>query len=392
MPNSNSRLLPVLAFGVPLGIYALFLGLSAIPFFQRSFLYAHKISSLLWNDVNQPEAWGFAKNQVTPFSLTTVDNQTLYAWHILPLPLYAQHEDTLAAQPSGFCGDITQTENFKLLRDDPTSHLIITFHGNAGHIAQAIRPAHYHSLTDTSSFHILAIDYRGFGHSTGTPTEAGLIIDAVTAITWAMTVAKVPADRIVLVGHSLGTAVASAATEYFANEGVDFAGVVLISPFSSLPEMLSGYAIAGWAPVLAPVRAWPWLLNTGMGLVVDKWMSADRLREAVRTVKGRGGRLRLSLVHARNDWDIPCVEDDKIFRDAVEGLDGSMLEEEGFEAEKKARTVERGEHAFVATWTDDDVVLRQELVPYGGHNDVAYSSTVVMAIMRSFGLVGETGE
>lgn len=66
------------------------------------------------------------ENQVTPFSLTTADNQTLYAWHILPLPLYAQHEATLSAQPGGFCEDITATENFRLLRDDPNAKLIIS--------------------------------------------------------------------------------------------------------------------------------------------------------------------------------------------------------------------------------------------------------------------------
>ncbi len=45
---------------------------------------------------------------------------------------------------------------------------------NAGHVAQGIRPASYHALTDTSNYHVLAIDYRGFGHSSGSPTEAGL--------------------------------------------------------------------------------------------------------------------------------------------------------------------------------------------------------------------------
>ncbi len=65
------------------------------------------------------------ENQVVPFSLETADGQTLFAWHILPLPLYAQHEDSLIKQPSGLCNDITQTENFKLLRQDPNSRLVI---------------------------------------------------------------------------------------------------------------------------------------------------------------------------------------------------------------------------------------------------------------------------
>ncbi|TDZ13582.1 hypothetical protein C8035_v004496 [Colletotrichum spinosum] len=44
----------------PLGLYFTFLALGATPFFQRHFLYAHKINTLWWRDVNEPERWGFA--------------------------------------------------------------------------------------------------------------------------------------------------------------------------------------------------------------------------------------------------------------------------------------------------------------------------------------------
>ena len=57
--------------------------------------------------------------------MKTSDGESIYAWHILPLPLYAQHEAQLAAQSSGFCQDITKTDNFRLLREDPDARLII---------------------------------------------------------------------------------------------------------------------------------------------------------------------------------------------------------------------------------------------------------------------------
>ncbi|KAK0725216.1 Alpha/Beta hydrolase protein [Lasiosphaeris hirsuta] len=395
--------------GVPVALYLTFIALSGIPYFQRHFLYAHKVHSLWFYDPDEPEYYGFAKNQVTPFSLSTEDGQSLYAWHVLPLPLYAQHEERVVAQASGFCNDITQTENFKILKADPVARLVIYLHGNAGHVAQAFRPASYHSLTETSSYHVLAIDYRGFGHSSGSPTEQGLILDATAAVRWAMDAAGVRPDRIVLLGQSLGTAVASGVTEYFAREeGVDFAGVILVSGFSSLPAMLSGYAIAGLVPILAPFKAWPWLLKQLMRRVVDKWASTDRLRETVRAVKARGGRLRLHLVHAVNDKDIPCHEDDKLFAAAVNGTVGvgePKMDDERLAAEKSARTVVRGKSAFVATWTDGDLVFRQELVPYGGklipwfqsqekqrltslgHNDIMCMAPVALAVMRCFDLV-----
>ncbi|KAL2163343.1 hypothetical protein VTH06DRAFT_5400 [Thermothelomyces fergusii] len=377
MTNVASILVPSLVLGLPLGLYTLFLGLSAIPYFQRNFLYAHKIHTLWWGNINDPEQWGFAKNQVTPFHLTTADNQTLYAWHILPLSLYAQHEDRLSSQPTGFCQDIAATENFRLL-----------LHGNAAQLTQGRRPAHYHSLTSLHSpYHLLTLDYRGFGLSSGTPTERGLILDAAAAVRWAVETAGVPPSRIVLVGHSLGTAVAAAAAERFTlREGWDFAGVVLVAGFGSLPEMLSGYAIAGWLPVLRPLTWWPWLLDRLMARVADRWDSAGRWRDVVRAVRERGGRLRLSLVHAKDDWDIPSHESDKLFRAAVEGLVGDGMEGEQFEAEKRKRMVVKGKNSFTATWQEGDVVVRQELFPYGGHNGVLTHTPVLLAVMRSFGL------
>ena len=183
-----------------------------------------------------------------------------------------------------------------------------------------------------------------------------------------MNVANVPASRIVLLGQSLGTAVASGVAEHFAQEGIDFAGVILVSGFSSLPTMLGHYSIAGYIPVLLPLRSWPWLLDLVLSRIVDKWASADRWRQTARTVKQRDGRLRLSLIHAKNDWDIPSGEDDGLFAAAVRGIvgEGDLVDEDTLAAEKERRTTSNGKNAFVATWKDQDMIVRQELFPYGG--------------------------
>ncbi|UKZ48790.1 hypothetical protein TrVGV298_003022 [Trichoderma virens] len=318
----------------PLIFYVALIGLGVIPFFQRHFLYAHTINSLWWSDINAPVGWGFAKNQVTPFGLQTSDGETIYAWHIMPLPLYLQHETTVATQDMGFCNDFTQTESFRLLASDPEARLIITFHGNAGHIAQNTRPDSYHALTDTSSYHVLAIDYRGFGHSTGAPDERGLILDAAAVVDWAINVANISPNRIVLLGHSLGTAVASGVAERF---------------------------------------------------IVDKWHSADRLANIVRHTRNR---LRISLVHAKNDLDIPWTEDNKLFRAAASETIGTLDDDE-FDTWKESYTVRTSGDSFVTTWkTGGDIIIRQELFPYGGHNDILSFAPVSLAIMRSFDLGG----
>ncbi len=237
---------------------------------------------------------------------------------------------------------------------------------NAGHLPNAIRAPSFHTFTDTSNYHLLAIDYRGFGQSSGFPTEDGLINDASALVDFAIHTAGVAPDRIVLLGQSLGTAVASAVAERYAHRGVDFAGVILVAAFSSLPTMLAGYAIAGWVPVLRPLRPWPRVLDWVMSFLVDTWQSADRLRAMTEVVNGRGGHLRLSLVHAANDWDIPCHEDDKLFAAAVKGLVGEELDAQTLAEMKDELTTARGDDAFVVKWAQGSISIRQELFPYGG--------------------------
>ncbi|KAK7431190.1 hypothetical protein QQZ08_002230 [Neonectria magnoliae] len=371
----------IIAVAAPLGLYCVFLGLGITPFFQR------QVHTLWWTDINKPEQWGFARNQVTPFSLRTSDEETIYAWHILPLPLYLQNEAAIAAQTPGFSKDFTHTESFRLLKEDPESLLVLYFHGNAGHIAQGFRPDSYHTLTDTSSYHVIAIDYRGFGHSTGTPSEAGLIQDASALVDWAMETAGIPPSRIVLLGQSLGTAVVSGVAEKYALRGVEFAGITLVAGFSDLASLLTGYRIGGIFPVLAPFRVWPWLVKSFNYFVIDKWRSANRLANVVRHTKTR---LRINLVHAKNDADIPWTEDNKLFRSAANETVGILGDAE-FDAWKEQRTVRKGDDAFVTTWTaEPNIVIRQELFPYGGHNDLMGYAPVALAIMRAFDLHGTT--
>ena len=65
------------------------------------------------------------ENQVQPFTIPTPDGETLYGWHILPLALYAKHEEVLLQEPPGPSSHITQTQAFKLLSTDPESRLLI---------------------------------------------------------------------------------------------------------------------------------------------------------------------------------------------------------------------------------------------------------------------------
>jgi uncharacterized protein len=90
---------------------------------------------------------------------------------------------------------------------DTTGRWLLICHGNAGNLSDAGRPEHYAGLR-ALGLNLLAFDYRGYGESGGSPSEAGLYRDAEAAYGYLRHTEGVPPERIVLFGHSLGSAVA----------------------------------------------------------------------------------------------------------------------------------------------------------------------------------------
>ncbi|KAI6306547.1 hypothetical protein MCOR34_007976 [Pyricularia oryzae] len=377
-------ILPVV---VPIGTYVAFLGLLAVPPIQRFALYANRVSTLLFTNLDEPERWGFAKNQVTPFKLKVPDGEVLYGWHVLPLRTYARNENVLLKRPRGCSDDFATTDAFRILKDDPEARVVISFHGNAGHVAQGWRPAHYHAVADYSpSTHLITVDYRGFGKSTGSPTETGMLVDGMAIVDYVLDTIGIPPSRVVLFGHSLGTAVTSAVAERYASRGVDFAAIILVASFSSLPDMLSGYRIGGVIGVMRPLATICPPLNRYFlsKFVVDKWDSAGRITEMVRAVKARAGKLRLRIIHAHDDWDIPCIEADKMFTAAVGGLVGVGVEPQRLAEMKDERTVWKGKKAFATRWEEGDVDIMEEIISHGGHNEALFYAPSTLALIDAF--------
>lgn len=179
-----------------------------------------------------------------------------------------------------------------------------------------------------------------------------------------MNVAGVSSDRIVVLGHSLGTAVTSGVVEHFAIRGIEFAGVVLLAGFSNVPTLLSSYSGAGFIPVLSPLRPIPPLLRLFQSFIVDKWESATRLAEVVRLTRER---LHLTLIHAKNDLEIPSHESDALFRSAANATMDRVLDDKEFLLWKQQKTTQYDDGTFISiVKSEPDLTIRQELVPYGG--------------------------
>jgi len=216
--------------------------------------------------------------------------------------LYAKNESMLLKEPSGIPANITIRLSFKLLQDDPEALLVIYMHGAAGTMGSGYRVPSYRALSagHPDNLHVLAFDYRGFGHSTHWPSERGLILDAVSIINWVMHVANIPASRILIFGQSLGTAVALAASKQYALQSppVVFAGSILVAPFTEVAKLAGTYRVGGYIPILSPLFYIPISFACVRILLHDIWLSHDRIRTYVKANEVNGVKYRLSLILA----------------------------------------------------------------------------------------------
>jgi uncharacterized protein len=165
---------------------------------------------------------------------------------------------------------------------DSGGRWLLICHGNGGNLSEAGRPFHYAGLR-ALGLNLLAFDYRGYGESGGVPSEAGLYRDADAAWRYLTDTLRVAPDRIVLFGHSLGSAVAvELATR------VPAAGLILDGALTSVVER------AQEAYPYVPVR---WIARS-------RYPSLDRI-----------GRLTLPklFLHARADQVIPFAHGRRLY-------------------------------------------------------------------------------
>lgn len=108
---------------------------------------------------------------------------------------------------------------------NPGQTAVLHLHGNGATLANRIE--NYREIID-SNFALLALSYRGYPGSTGSPSERGLITDGLAAYDWL----SERFSNVVIFGESLGAAVALAiATER------EPSALVLEAPFSAVVDM-----------------------------------------------------------------------------------------------------------------------------------------------------------
>lgn len=224
----------------------LYLGFAYLALMLLMFLLQRHIIYHPQKGMGKPESYGFiAAKEV---EILTKDGERLIGWYAAP-----------TTKP--------QT--------------IVYFHGNAGHLGD--RAYKLHAFAE-SGYGVFSVSWRGYGSSTGRPTEVGLMEDARAAIKWL----KLSPENLVLYGESLGSGVAvRMATEFHARL------VMLEAAYISVQKR--GQELYGWLPV-------KYLLRDNF----DSYHFIDKINAP------------LVMIHGDKDAVIPLSHGKTLFEKAVQ--------------------------------------------------------------------------
>jgi fermentation-respiration switch protein FrsA (DUF1100 family) len=152
-------------------------------------------------------------------------------------------------------------------------------HGNAEDLGDLLA---FLQMYQQAGFSVFAYDYRGYGTSTGLPSEKGVYEDAAAAYRYLTETLHVPPERVISMGRSVGCAPAIhlASTK-------QVAGLIAESPFMTAFRVLTRITLLPW----------------------DKF---NNLR-AIRTVHAP-----VLIIHGRNDQVVPFWHGERVFAEANE--------------------------------------------------------------------------
>ncbi|TFK36193.1 Alpha/Beta hydrolase protein [Crucibulum laeve] len=283
-----------------LGLLLLYGGIIVLmltPFIQSRVLYAQHIYLFGNTKFDHPEYYGLAPGKTVNMNLRSLDNTTLGAWFIFSDSYYK----SLPYPPPK-----AQSRNIpSAIHNKPT---ILFLHGNTGTRALSRRIAVYTAFTARLGANVLAIDYRGFGDSEGHPSVHGVAMDARAGWNYLMSEGARPED-VLIVGHSLGTAIAGLLAAELGKEGIHPRGLVLMSPFSSVRSLMDQYYLFGFLPLLKPISAIPLAPRLVSWSLVHRFDTLDLVPHIKSSVL---------IVHAEDDWDIPHTHASILFDAFIE--------------------------------------------------------------------------
>jgi fermentation-respiration switch protein FrsA (DUF1100 family) len=187
--------------------------------------------------------WRIARLFLISYLLIVLGMMFLERWLVYPAPprtagdwkaTWLPHEDVWFQSADG-----TKLHGWFVPHEKP-KRAILYCHGNGEHVAfNAELAAQLRDALDASVF---LFDYRGYGKSEGRPSEAGCIADGRAAQRWLAHRLGIRPSEVILMGRSLGGAVAIALAS---EEGAQ--ALIVETAFSTMPDVAA--ALYPWLPV-----------------------------------------------------------------------------------------------------------------------------------------------
>jgi hypothetical protein len=206
---------------------------------QPGFRYCQTALRFLWRIVRPFLIAYFA----VVLLMTTFETRLVYP--VPPLQAGNWHPTGFAYEEVSFTSaDGTKLHGWFVPRRNP-KRVILYCHGNGEDVSSVGELAAMLSESDQAS--VFVFDYRGYGHSQGRPDEIGCIADGNAAQHWLAERAGVRLNDVVLMGRSLGSAVAIALA---ADNGAR--ALVIENAFPTMTE------VAAWHYPLLPIR---WIMS-----------------------------------------------------------------------------------------------------------------------------------
>ena len=295
--------------------YALILVVIGIFWFQRKLIYIPYVPPDARKHVLAPDAYRMQYELVT---LRSADGTRIHGYWI-----------------PAVCADSTPNSlNKKHPSSSAVSPTLLYCHANAGNMGHRLPLVR--ELHSRLQCNIFIFSYRGYGHSEGAPSEAGLKMDAEAAFQYAYDHPQTSKSRMYLYGQSVGGAVAI----WLARRHLDQVSHLIVkNSFLNLRKLIPKVM-----PLLSPLSF----------LCTEKWDSEAKMRCILQE---KSSRKPFILLHSGLSDELVPAEHMQAF--------GKMLEE------------------------SKEVTYRVSLFPFGTHNDTFMQEGYYSTIQKLVAAAGE---
>lgn len=230
------------------------------------------------------------KRYAGPLNLTATESDIVTE---SPTPLHHLDDDRAPIDPAFRAGidASNRAQFFERTLQEPSAEIVLYLHGNSNSRG-ALHRIEMYQLMRRLGYHVITLDYRGYGDSAGgSPTEQGVVRDAIAVYEY---IRQHTHNPVYLWGHSLGTGIATHMMAQLAHRNVPApAAVVLESPFNNMDTEIRSH------PMSRLFRNLPWfdymiarpLYDSGLRFESDEHIA--EFRQPV------------MILHAEDDMVIP---------------------------------------------------------------------------------------